>query len=264
LKGKPRPVFIEVMLEHQSESQHLMPLRILGMVVRRYETLLRNASTAPQRLPVVLPVVLFQGESDGRSWRHSRRLRDLLDADDDTLDALSTFIPDFEFALDDLTQQSIDALHARSLSSLAYATLRLLRDARTNPRLLQDLQTPREMTVWFDISRGPDGLMDLARILFYILNSTDFSRREIRSFAHHLGTVGKDAEMTAADRLIASVAPQIRAEGAATMLRRLLELKFGPLEADTDARLRGASLGELEGWIDRILSAESISDVFDS
>ncbi len=214
----------------------------------------------------MLPVVLFQGEPDGRSWRHSRRLRDLLDADDDTLAALSPFIPDFEFALDDLTQQSIDDLHARALSSLAYATLRLLRDARSNPNLLQDLQTPREMTIWFDISRGPDGLMDLARILFYILNSTDFPRTDIRAFAHHLGNVGKDAEMTAAERLIASVAPQIRAEaqteGAARMLRRQLELKFGSLDPNTEVLLREASLSQLEGWSERILSAETITDVF--
>ncbi len=80
--------------------------------------------------------------------------------------------------------------------------------------------------------------------------------------------------MTAAERLIASVAPQIRAEaraegvaegrteGVAAMLRRQLELEFGPLGADTDARLREASPSELEAWTERILSAASIGDVF--
>src|SRR5690606_11319938 len=119
------------------------------------------------------------------------------------------------FRLDDLTKQSIDELHERSLTALAYATVRLLRDARSNRRLLEELRAPREMAIWLDIAKGPEGLVDLARFLLYLYRTVDVPRDEIRAFAHQLGSIGKEADMTAADRLIAEVAPRIRAEGRA-------------------------------------------------
>jgi hypothetical protein len=277
-------VYIDVMLEHQSGADAFMVLRILGMLTRRYEQLVRNDRSL-KRLPVVVPVVLFQGDADGRSWHPPTRLRDILDADAETFTAFAPFIPDFEFELDDLTRQSIDDLHARSLTSLAYVTVRLLRDARTNPRLLEELEAPREMAIWLRIANGPEGLLDLERFLRYLYRTVDAPDEEIRDFAHKLGSIGERANMTAIDRYIAKVAPQIRAdaiaevapqiradaiaevgpriraEGAAGMLRRQLERKFGAIDAEIDARIRAASLDELERWSDRILTARSLREV---
>jgi hypothetical protein len=261
------------MLEHQSQSRPFMVLRILGMLTRRYEQLVRNDRDL-KRLPIVVPVVLFQGDAHGRSWHHPTRLRDILDADPETLSVFAPFIPDFEFQLDDLSRQSIDGLHARSLTSLAYVTLRLLRDARSNPRLLEELAAPREMAIWLRIANGPEGLVDLERFLRYLYRIVDAPDEAIRDFAHQLGSIGERANMTAIDRYIAKVAPQIRAEaiaevapqiraeGAAGMLRRQLGRKFGPLDAESEARVRAASLDELERWSDLILDAASLRDVF--
>src|SRR5690606_30265909 len=54
-EGSRRYVYIDVMLEHQSESRHFMVLRMLSMVTRRYEQLLRNEPSL-ERLPIVFPV----------------------------------------------------------------------------------------------------------------------------------------------------------------------------------------------------------------
>jgi hypothetical protein len=45
------------------------------------------------------------------------------------------------------------------------------------------------------------------------------------------------------------------------MLRRQLERKFGAIDAEIDARIRAASLDELERWSDRILTARSLREV---
>jgi hypothetical protein len=47
------------------------------------------------------------------------------------------------------------------------------------------------------------------------------------------------------------------------MLVRQLRARFGILDATVEARLGHASSGELDRWIERVLVAERIDDVFD-
>lgn len=51
-------------------------------------------------------------------------------------------------------------------------------------------------------------------------------------------------------------------QGEARVLLRQLRLKFGPLNAATEERVRSAAPDLLEKWSDRILTAESLESVF--
>lgn len=51
-------------------------------------------------------------------------------------------------------------------------------------------------------------------------------------------------------------------EGQATMLLRLLELKFGSVPAELTARVRAASQNDVTRWGDRLFQAATLSDVF--
>lgn len=51
--------------------------------------------------------------------------------------------------------------------------------------------------------------------------------------------------------------------GEATVVERLLRLKFGELPADVRARVAQAKSAELERWAERILCADSIALVFE-
>jgi hypothetical protein len=53
-----------------------------------------------------------------------------------------------------------------------------------------------------------------------------------------------------------------RKEGAGAALVRLLERRFGVLPAAVTARVSRASTDEIEGWLDRVLDAPSLDDVF--
>lgn len=265
-----RWVYFDVLLEHQSESQLMMSLRMLGMIVRRYEALLRD-DPGLKRLPIVLPVVLYQGEGP-RSWRHPVQLSQLLDCDLETLEAFRALIPDFRFVLDDLSQQSLDALFSRALTDVARLTLRLLRDARWVPDFMRSLENPRDLELWRKIATTANGAMVYQRFWVYLYRTVDVPNEQIHQFARKLGQAAEESQMTALQRLIEQISPQIKAEGEAKgklegkaeLLVRLLTLKFGALPDAARSRVENASEDELFTWSERILTATTLDDVLGS
>ena len=53
-----------------------------------------------------------------------------------------------------------------------------------------------------------------------------------------------------------------RQEGEAALLLRLLELRFGPLDETSDARVRRADAETLLRWGERVLTASTLAEVF--
>ena len=51
-------------------------------------------------------------------------------------------------------------------------------------------------------------------------------------------------------------------QGAATLLRRLLTRRFGPLPEWVEQRLTQSGQADLERWADRVLDAPTLADVF--
>ena len=56
---------------------------------------------------------------------------------------------------------------------------------------------------------------------------------------------------------------QGRQEGRLALLQRQLELKFGRLSPAVTDRLRQADMDHLESWGDRVLSAQTLDEIFD-
>ena len=54
-----------------------------------------------------------------------------------------------------------------------------------------------------------------------------------------------------------------RVEGEVAVLARQLTKRFGPLDEQTSARLKAATLDQLDIWADRILDAPTLQAVFD-
>ena len=51
-------------------------------------------------------------------------------------------------------------------------------------------------------------------------------------------------------------------EGRRDLLLRQLEVKFGPLDARTEARVRAAGPDRLLRWAERLITAAELGDVF--
>ena len=72
-----------------------------------------------------------------------------------------------------------------------------------------------------------------------------------------LGNEGREAFMTAAEKLI----EQGRAKGRAELLLQLVAERFGPPPPDFTGRVRTASVDQVERWAKRILTASSLADL---
>lgn len=51
-------------------------------------------------------------------------------------------------------------------------------------------------------------------------------------------------------------------EASVSILEKFLMKRFGPISLSTHARLRAASEDQLQAWVDRILDARSLAEVF--
>jgi len=107
-----RPALVYVLLEHQSTVDTLMPLRLLGYLVRILERHAREADTALP-LPVVIPVVLHHS-STGWTAPTSLQLFDV--------DALGPHVvspqPNFCFTFDDISRASDVGFMVRSTQDI--------------------------------------------------------------------------------------------------------------------------------------------------
>ncbi len=53
-----------------------------------------------------------------------------------------------------------------------------------------------------------------------------------------------------------------KAEGEALALQRLLKKRFGAVPSEVLAKISVASLEQIDGWLDQVLDARSLDDLF--
>jgi hypothetical protein len=70
--------------------------------------------------------------------------------------------------------------------------------------------------------------------------------------------------MIAERRGIAKGLEQGQVKGQADLLLRLIERRFGPVDAETTQRIRAAGAPELEAWSLNILDAPTLDEIFRS
>ena len=133
-----RWTYVLVLLEFQSSSDATMALRVLEYTAMLYRELLRRKMAEPGRLPPVLPIVLYNGESP---WGAARNIGELID---EPGPALLAYQPSQRYAM-------VDERHARA----DYAGERTRAVA-----LLEQSRSPADLVrvagVLADILGGPD------------------------------------------------------------------------------------------------------------
>jgi predicted transposase/invertase (TIGR01784 family) len=249
-----------LLFEHQSTADRTMPFRLLRYMTRIWE---RFAKDAPgERLPVIIPLVLYHGE---RAWMGTTQFRDLLHVPEQLAGTVAPFVPDFTYVLDDLSKLDDQALRQRALTDLARVALIVLqrcRDSHDPGAVLR----PWAQTL-IAVLAAPHGREALQLVARYTAEVSDATPELVYRFFVELGPQAEEIFMTTADRLreqgMAQGIAQGRAQGIAATLTRLLNLKFGPLPAPALALIQGAAPEELERWIDRVLTANSLDEVLE-
>jgi ElaB/YqjD/DUF883 family membrane-anchored ribosome-binding protein len=273
-RRSPKGILIYILIEHQSEPDPLMPLRLLDYQVQIYKTQMRDwtrhhASLAGFRLQPVLPVVFYTG---ARTWRSIGQLVDLMAQGD----RFARETPRLEPLFINLGTTPADQLEAGD--GFFGWVLRLIQERRARPaafqalleRAVQHLETMPavERARWLEFlsyihalvyhDRRPAEQPDLQETIEASVR-TDEHRQEV-----------KDMGKTIADVLTEKGRKEGRKEGRKqealrsrkkTLLRQL-QGRFGDLPAEI-ARVIEATTNvpQLETWLDLVVKAPTLADM---
>jgi hypothetical protein len=265
-----RSILLYILIEHQSERDPLMMLRVLEYLVQIWKGQLRawnrrHRSVAGFRLQPILPVVFYTGT---QRWDELGRLIDLVEQGE----LFEEMTPDFRPLF-----VSLPALPAAALESsgghLGWV-LELVQRREARPeefrellrRVVAHLETmpATERLRWLELlsyleamiyhDREPsehEGLRDV--VLASV--QTDERRREVQAVARSMADVVREEGRTEGLR-------QGAVQALREVLMRLLRKQFGRVPKAVERAVNATdNSARLNTWIDRVLTAAALDDV---
>jgi predicted transposase YdaD len=246
-------VLVYVLFEHQSAPDPWMGYRLLRYMVRIWEAHLREDGAA--KLPLIVPLVLHHGPG---GWTAARSLGELLDAEDELMEAARPYVPHFTFVVDDLAAETDATLRRRSMTAMGRLVLACLRHARDEDLVaaLWDWASVCE-EVW----AAPSGPEAMKAVMSYIAKVGAGPKDEARAFFASLGSGAEEVYVaTIAEQLKAEGREQGLAQGQRALVLRQLERRFGPLDEESRERVDRATVQDLERWAEQLLTAATLDD----
>ncbi len=259
VRFRGRTLYILILIEFQSRLDPVMALRQLVYVTSFYEDLYRQKRLSENgKLPPVLPVVLYNGE---RRWTSPCSVEEMTEEVPDSLaryqPRMSYFLLDEKhsrFEMDEDGRNTVAALLALEQSREGedvFAAVSYLVNLFQEPGHESLRQAFKELilkvlnTEMAPIAEVFDHAEDPMTTRQRLQDWYDKQQAASRAEGRTEGRVEGRNEGRAEGRR------EGRAEGQRSLLVKLLKLKFGPLDAATEARLRSASLADLGRWAER-------------
>ena len=243
------PVYVYILMEFQSRPDPSMPVRFMGYESLFYQSLMAGQpEAAGRKLPPVIPVLLYNGSEP---WNVATDLGSLIG---DLDPSAEIYRPQLRYRLVDEAAYPREELAA--LSSPVADLFRIERshdwqEVRASVHRLRRSIPPSEASlrqafaVWLRkvilprFGLSPEDVsvdLTLEEIEAMLAESIDRWNREIRE--------------------------EGRQEGEARLLLRQLRLKFGPLEPALEDQVRSADTDRLLEWGERVLTAQSLQEIF--
>jgi hypothetical protein len=261
-----RALTVYILIEHQSEPDRLIVLRVLEYVVQILKAQVRawaqrHRSLAGIWLRPVLPVVLYTGT---RPWQGIGRLVDLLEAGEHFEQVTPALAPLF------LDLGTMPAEQLERTGGFFGWVLELVQQRRARPaefahllgRVVRHLESmpPEEQLRWLE-------LLSYIQVLVY----------HDREPSEQAGLQGVIQESVTTDRhrqevkiMGQTIAEAIRAEGKKQgeigalqrNLLRLLRQRFRRVPTETADTIKATEdIDRLEGWLQRVLTVESLKEM---
>ena len=259
-------LLLYVVLEHKSQSRRFDALQILDQVVAVLRTH-RREHPRDRFLPALLPVVLH---ADTRPWRSPRNVRGLFDLAR-IPKPLQRYLPSLSYVLDDLHDVPPERLRRRALSVFglcALGALQYLPKAARDERAFADF-----LDAWHDLQEEAHRLGEArgGRELFDTLVDYVFATSGLPTPVVERLLTRRFTDPTMKNKFV-STAQQLRNEGKAeakaeaqvSILLRQITRRFGEPDASIVERVQRASRAELDRWLDHILDATSLEELFAS
>lgn len=254
---KNQPGYLYTLLEHQRNPDKLMPFRIIKYVLAIMDKHLKQ-HPKEQKLPLVIPLVFYQGKTP---YPYSTDIKNLVAAPRDLID-LFLFQP---FKLIESGQLSDEELRQRQLAGLVQLVFKHIDDNDILDWLPQSMQ----LVIQADKQGATNLLLTLIR---YTLEAADTQQPQnvVKLLVDNLSQEVKENVMTVAERLQLIGFSQGeqqgfikgKTEGEALMLKRLLQLKFGPISANYQTKIQQADAETLLVWSERVFTATTMREIF--
>lgn len=227
-----------------------MGIRFMSYSSLLYEDIsMRGLVQPPQRLPLVLPILLYSGES---RWHAPVQVSDLVDTPPPTL---RPYQPDMRYlVVDEGAMVAQGALPADNLAGLLFQLEHCQGIAQAQALLQKVLQLTRQPQ--YDELRRAFGSW-VRHVLFArtLPQATELALTDdLQEISAMLATRSRNWSE--------NLRQEGKQEGAAHILERMLAHKFGPLTEVVRQRLRQADSGQLEAWSLNFIDADSLEDVF--
>lgn len=266
-------LYVYLLLEFQSTVDWFMAVRIMTYVGLLYQDLIKSESICTgERLPPVLPVVLYNGNS---RWPAPVDIADLIVP---VPGGLERYRPRLHYLL--LDEGSYSDHELATLRNLTAALFRL-ENSRTPEdvqqvlqALIAWLQSPqqsglrRAFTVWlkrvFLPGRMPriafDEIQDLQEVHNMLAERVKEWTRDWKQQGIEEGR--QEGLQKGLQEGLEQGLQQGLQQGEAELLLHLLERRFGPVDETVRTRVRAADSQTLLTWGERILAAQTIGEVF--
>jgi hypothetical protein len=251
------PCSIDMMLDHQSNPDELMPWRAHVYSGELWGRHVAAQPRRPRRLPFIIPVLLLQYPARNTPTR----LSDIMDIPDRLR---VTFGTPFETKLyvDDLSRSVLDDPVADPGHLALVEITRTLLYAYKNPEAIHDPRIPT-LGPLFDIVLDCFGPGEIEELMSYVV---DVLGEDSPAFAMIVRTLSKAVEevfVTVADKLRAEGRAEGRVGATAEALLRVLGHRAGAVSTLVRERVLGtADERILQRWFDRALTADSVEEVF--
>jgi hypothetical protein len=214
----------------------------------------RKQHPEARRLPPVYPLVIYHGQ---RPWQVPSDFHALVEP---LPTALAPYVPQFRYALHDLSARTDTEIKGDVLTRLVQLALRwIFTDEPLEPltRLLALIQ---------QINNRDTALEILESLLRYYVQGTQrVAEHDVQRLLQQTAP-GDPIMQTFIDRYIEQGVQQGieqgKRQGEAEVLLRQLERKFGPTSATLRQRIQEADAETLLHWSERILTADTPEAVF--
>ena len=246
-------ILLHILIEHKSAPDPLVPLQVLGYLVRIWEGWRDTGQGRP--LPPVVPVVVYHGI---RAWSVPTAFTGMFG---ELPAALRRHLPEFDYVLVNLRRIADDRL-SRHLRLRAFLTVMKYILHPGLPGLL-DLVLAEAVRL---------DMVDVVLILTYIdKGPVDVAAETVRAALRRLaparaeeimGTLGQSYFDQGLAKGKAEGLAKGKAEGKAETLIRLLTRRFGPLPEDVRRRVAAADAETLDHWAELVLDAPDLDTVF--
>ena len=206
------PAYLYMLFEHKSYPDRLTALQVLEYMVKIWRLHLKQ-NPGKGLLPLIISLVVYHGTEP---WRSGTRLTDLLTG---PKEALTDYIPDFQFLLYDLTRYGDEDIKGMIVSRVGLLVMKHIFREDLPDVLKRGMELLTELS---DTTRALDYVETIIR---YVINASDaLSLKELKTIIEQSYFQQKEGELM-------TLAEQLRREGLEQGLEQ------GQLEATRDSVL---------------------------